>query len=320
MLLEVLHRAIDCVLSLFLIALVGYVLDKKGWFSEDTKIFIPRLVTLITLPPYMLTSIVNTFSRQELIEQFYGLINPVLAMLLTLTAALAAIGLMKVRPGRQGLMAVSFSCSNTIYMGVPVNLALFGPQAMPYVIMYFFANTTLFWTVGNYLMGRDGVREPEPVFSLLTLKRLFSPTLMGFLLGVALVLVELRPPKFLLDAAAQIGSLTMPLAMLFIGLTVSSMKFRDLRLDRDLVVALAGRFILSPLAVIVLIQFIPLPPLMAKVFIIQSSLPVISNSVLLAGYHRLDTQFASAAVSLSTIMSIATIPLFMVLINLLNLD
>jgi predicted permease len=64
-------------------------------------------------------------------------------------------------------------------------------------------------------------------------------------------------------------------------------------------------------------RFFSLPPLMAKVFIIQSSLPVVSSAALLAGYHRSDVGYASVAVSLSTLLSLVTIPLYMVVITLL---
>ncbi|MDL2226755.1 AEC family transporter [Deltaproteobacteria bacterium OttesenSCG-928-M10] len=318
--LEVMQRALECVLSLFLIGLVGYILDKRKWFAPETKTMIPQFVTLITLPPYLFANILNTFNKEELTGLLYGLLIPCLSIAISFGLGLAMARLLKVRRGRKGLFSVGFATSNTIYIGIPVNVALFGPEALPYVLIYFFGNTSFFWTIGNYMLSLDGDREPEPILSLDTLKKVMSPPLIGFLFGVALVLAEFRPPAFFMDASVYIGSVTMPLATIFIGITLASINFRELRLDRDVAVLLLGRFVLCPLTVILLMSLIPIPPLMAKVFIIQSSLPVISSAVLLASYHRSDAQYASVVVSLSTLMALVTIPAYMVIITLLGLD
>ncbi len=315
----VIQQAVQCVLSLFLIALVGFVLAKRGWFSPETKAMLPRLVTIVTLPPYLFLNIVKTFNSEQLHLLVSGALVPASSMIISFGIAYGLARLMKVRRERLGLMTVSSATSNTIFIGVPVNISLFGEEALPYVLLYFFANTTFFWTVGNYFLSRDGDRSPEKVLSLATLKRLFSPPLMGFALGVLVVLSEIRLPSFLADALSYLGSLTTPLAILFIGITLAGVSLKNLKPDRDVLVVLLGRFVLSPLIIITLMQFVFLPPLMAKVFIIQATLPVVSSAVLLAGYYRTDPQYASVIVSLSTVLSIFTIPLFMVIISALNL-
>ncbi|MDR1043570.1 MAG: AEC family transporter [Candidatus Adiutrix sp.] len=312
----VIQQAVECVLSLFLIGLVGYVLAKRGWFSPETKAMLPRLVTIVSLPPYLFVNVIRTFSRDELIHLIYGTVVPAISIGLTFGLALTLAKLMKVRPGRKYLFSVSFATSNTIFIGLPVNVTLFGEAALPYVLLYFFANTTFFWTIGNYCLSLDGGRRaPERIFSLATAKRVFSPPLMGFFLGLALILSQTRVPGFIMDAAGYVGSLTTPLAIIFIGITLAGVSLKTLKPDRDVAVLLLGRFVISPLVIIGLIRLIEIPPLMAKVFIIQSSLPVISSAVLLSAYHRSDAHYASAVVSLSTLMSLLTIPLYMVLIS-----
>ena len=317
---DVLQKAVECVMSLFLIGLVGYILDKRQWFSAETKSMIPRLVTLITLPPYLFANMLNTFSKEELTGLLYGLLIPVMSIVISFALGLATARLLKVRQGRRGLFSTGFATSNTIFIGLPVNVALFGQEAIPYVLLYFFSNTIFFWTIGNYMLSLDGERNQEPIWSVGTLKRIMPPPFLGFLLGVLLVMVEFRPPTFFMDAAGYIGSLTMPLAIIFTGITLASIKLRDLHLDRDVTCLMFGRFVLAPLSIILLLPIIPIPALMAKVFIIQASLPVVSSAVLLAGYYRADVQYASVVVSLSTLLTLVTIPVFMVVINFLGLD
>ena len=313
----VIQQAVECVLSLFLIGLVGYVLARRGWFSPETKAMLPRLVTLITLPPYLFANIVATFNRDELTHLVYGSIVPMISVITVFLISLGLAKLLRVPRGRWGVFCAGLATSNTIFIGLPVNVALFGAEALPHVLLYFFANTTFFWTVGNYCLSIDGDRPPEKVLSLATAKRIFSPPLMGFFVGVILVMLEFRPPGFFMDAANYIGGLTTPLAIIFIGITMASVSFKDLKPDRDVLALLIGRVTISPLIIYGLIRLFPLPPLMAKVFIIQASLPVISSAALLAGYYGTNVRYASIAVSLSTLFMLVSVPVYMVLLSVL---
>ena len=318
----VIQQAVECVFSLFLIGLVGFVLAKRGWFSPETKALLPRLVTIITLPPYLFANILTTFNHDQLMSLVYGTIIPMVSVVLVFLISLVLARLLRLPKGRWGIFCAGLATSNTIFIGLPVNVALFGPDALPYVLLYFFANTTFFWTVGNYCLSLDGDggRAPERILSLATAKRVFSPPLLGFLVGVVVVMLEFQPPKFFMDAAHYIGGLTTPLAIIFIGITLASVSFKELKPDRDVLALLIGRVTISPLVIYGLIRLFPLPPLMAKVFIIQASLPIISSAVLLAGYYRTDVRYASVVVSLSTLLMLVTVPVYMVLLSVLPFE
>ena len=295
---DAIGQAVECVLSLFLLGLVGFWLARKQWFPLDVKIFIPRLVTLITLPPYLFRNIVVTFNRDELFHLLGGLAAPAGSILITFGLAVVAARRLKLPPNRAGIFTTVCATSNTIFIGLPVNVALFGEAALPYVLLYFFVNTSFFWTVGNYQFSRGTFREPEKILSPATFRRLFSPPLAGFFLGLLCVLSGCSPPRFLLDTAGYLGSLTTPLAIIFIGLTLAGASLGSLVPDRDVWLVLLGRFVVSPLTIIALLWLIKPPPLMAKVFIIQSSLPAVITATLMADYYQLDAKFASGDDSL----------------------
>lgn len=66
---------------------------------------------------------------------------------------------------------------------MPVCQALFGEDAASYVLIYDMAHSLIFWTLGVYLMSRDG-SEKQPFFSGKTLKKLLSPGLLGLLAAI----------------------------------------------------------------------------------------------------------------------------------------
>ena len=203
-----------------------------------------------------------------------------------------------------------------------MNLALFGEAALPYVLLYYFANTTFFWSIGNYMLAAsgeavvEGTVKKERIFSLATLKRIFAPALVGFLVGVALVFADVKLPAFVADTTRYLGSLTTPLILISLGITFQGMRLADMKLNRELALVLAGRIAVSPLMVILFSWLVPLPDLMRKVFIIQASLPAISSAAVLAGYYRSDEKFTTMTILSSTLLAVVTIPLFMILVSL----
>jgi predicted permease len=193
-------------------------------------------------------------------------------------------------------------------------MALFGESSIPYVLIFFLANAFLFWTIGNYSISLDGKTAPAKLISLASLRQVFSPPFIGFSIAVSLVLLEIRLPDFLLVSFKYLGSMTTPLSMLFIGIVMYGVKLSQIRLNRDLLVLLAGRFIITPLIVIVVAEFFPIPDLMKKVFVIQSALPAMTQTTLMAKLYGADAEYAAVLVSTTTVVALFAIPVYMVLI------
>lgn len=73
---------------------------------------------------------------------------PVCSMLLALIVGKTAAKLLDVRQGRRGVFVTNFFIANTMFIGLPVNLALFGDESIPSVMLYYMVNLTFFWTLG----------------------------------------------------------------------------------------------------------------------------------------------------------------------------
>lgn len=312
---DIVFHALETVMTFFIIGCIGYVLAKKGWFQAESQVMLARLVTVVALPPLLLYNLSSSFTRDELLHLVYGSLVPFTSIVCTLCLGVLAVRLFKVAPERKGVFCASFSFSNTIYIGLPVNLALFGTAALPYVLLYYIGHTVLFWTVGNYAIALGGDKKDEKLFSRSTLKKVFSPPLLGFFAGLILVLLDIKLPVFLANTAQYLGNLTTPLVIMSIGVTLYGMGLSKIKIDRELLLIFLGRFVLSPLVIIAIAWVVPLPDLMRRVFIIQSSLPVVSSMALLASYYNSDPEFAAVAVSSTTLLSIITVPVFMIILT-----
>lgn len=312
---NIVWHAVQSVLTLCIIGCTGYVLARKGWFTPEAKALLPRLVIQISLPCYMVYNMTNTLTREQLFHLVYGSLVPFASILIAFGLSLAIAPVIKVAPRRRGIFYAGFSASNTMFIGLPVNLALFGEAALPYVLLYYFANCTFFWTVGNYFMAADGEGPKEKLCSISTLRRILSPPMLGFLTGVCLLLLDVRLPAFLHNTVKYMGNLTTPLILIFLGVMLQGVRLRGIRLTLDLACLLLGRFVISPLIIVAITSVFPLPELMRKVFIIQAALPAVASISLLAGYYKTDPEFGTVVVSATTLISMITTPIIMIIVS-----
>ena len=309
---DIFLKSISGILVILGMILVGFVIGEKGWFDDKSRGLIAKLVTQIALPCYMLYTITQRFTAEDLLKMLPALRFPALSMVVLLGIATAVARIFAVRQDRSGLFISMFFNSNTIFVGLPINQALFGDASIPYVLIYYMCNTTFFWTLGTYLIQRDGEGEAQFDFKT-SVKKVFSPPLMGFLLGLVMVMLQMKLPTFLDSDLQYLGNLTTPLSMIFIGLSVSHVGVKQLILGKDQLLILLGRFVVAPLLMATIVYWAPLPSLMKQVFIIQSAMPVMTNAPVVARLYRADSDYAAVMVTETTLATMVVIPILMVL-------
>ena len=309
---DIFLRSISGILVILGMILVGFVIGEKGWFDDKSRGLLAKLVTQVALPCYMLYTITQRFTAADLLIMLPALRFPALSMVILLGIATGVARIFAVRQDRRGLFISMFFNSNTIFVGLPINQALFGDASIPYVLIYYMCNTTFFWTLGTYLIQRDG--EGEAQFDLKTsLKKVFSPPLMGFILGLVMVMLQIKLPAFLASDLQYLGNLTTPLSMIFIGLSVSHVGVKQLVLGKDQLLILFGRFLVAPLLMATIVYWAPLPSLMKQVFIIQSAMPVMTNAPVVARLYGADSDYAAVMVTETTLATMVVIPFLMLL-------
>jgi malate permease and related proteins len=311
--------ALEGVASVILMIALGYALAKREWFEGSASALISKIVVTIALPAYMISNLMGGYDKAKLVAMLPGLPVPFAVMIAAYVIGSGLAILFKIRKERRGTFASMFALSNTIFIGLPVNLVLFGDESLPYVLLYYIANTTLFWTIGVYGIARDGsIREGKPKPALISaegLRRILSPPLVAFLLAVALILLGVRLPRVLLDSCKTVGAMTTPLSMIFIGIVIARVQWRKLRLECDIILVVAGRSLVAPLLLVLIARQTSLPLLMKQVFLVQATMPAMTQTPILASAYGADSEYAGLGTALTTTLSLATIPLCMLFIG-----
>lgn len=307
-------NAFGSIFSIVIMIAIGYLITKKNWMDKAGAKLVSKLVINISLPALMISNLMKDFDRAKLLSLGKGVVVPFVSIILTYLVGKLFIKIFNISKHRRGTFLSMFFVSNTIFIGLPVNISLFGSESVPYVLLYYIANTTLFWTIGVFEMSKDSSKGCNKFLSMETLKRIFSPPLMGFIVAIILILLSVPVPNFIMDTCKYLGNLTTPLSMIFIGNTIFYIDLKGIKFDKDVWGILLGRFLISPILVILCCKVFPLPTLMKNVFIIQSAMPVMTNAAIVAKSYDSDYQYAAIMITISTLLSLFLIPIYKILL------
>ncbi|KRN12771.1 AEC family permease [Fructilactobacillus fructivorans] len=307
-------KSISGILIVLIMIILGFVLAKRHWFNDDSTNLIVKLVIDVALPCYMIYTIGHDFTADTLLSTLPDLRFPVVSMLIMFGISVAIARVIRIKKYHRGLFESMFLNSNTVFVGLPVNMALFGAQSLPYVLVYYMANTTFFWTIGVYLIQMDGDANSKFDWKK-TIGKILSPPLLGFIIGVILVLLRIKLPSFLMSDFQYVGNLTIPLSMMFIGISMANVNLAKFDLSASNWGILLGRFIISPSLMALLVIPTGMPILMKQVFIMQAAMPVMTNAPIVARKYGADADYASLMVTETTIISLIVLPILMVIVQ-----
>ena len=309
--------SITSIIPIIAIIVLGYILQVKGWFGDAFGPNLSRLIMNVALPASIFVSVMKYLTLDKLISLSGGLLYTFVAFILGYMVAYIAVMLFKIRPGRRGTMINTFVNANTIFIGLPLNVALFGDQALPYFLIYYITNTISSWTLGVYLMTSDSKSGQSKKATKFDWKKLLPAPLVGFLVALLVLILRIPIPDFATNTLTYVGNIVTPLSLIYIGIVLAKAGLNTIAFDKDTIVTLVGRFILAPLIMLLVLKFFA--PNMAavefKTFMIQSATPALAVLPILANQGKGDVEFSTNVVTLSTVLFIVVIPILQTLLG-----
>ena len=309
--------SITSIIPIIAIIVLGYILQVKGWFGDAFGPNLSRLIMNVALPASIFVSVMKYLTLDKLISLSGGLLYTFVAFILGYIVAYIAVMVFKVRPGRRGTMINTFVNANTIFIGLPLNVALFGDQALPYFLIYYITNTISTWTLGVYLMTSDSKSGQSKETSKFDWKKLLPAPLVGFLVALLFLILRIPIPDFATNTLTYVGNIVTPLSLIYIGIVLAKAGLNTITFDKDTIVTLVGRFILAPLIMLLVLKFFApnMETVEFKTFMIQSATPALAVLPILANQGKGDVEFSTNVVTLSTVLFIIVIPILQTLLG-----
>ena len=305
---QFLHSVASVTIILLLTA-TGWLCGAKGWMKAESKTFLSKFLLSLAVPCMCVYGLRNNLTREMIAGSVKLLALALLCNALNFLLAYLLSRLLKLPKKQRGVFIVMCSLSNAMFIGYAMCTELFGDACVPYVMLFYLSNTTFTQTLAMWLIRHSGDAAGGGWRD--SLKFLTSPTVLGVLTGFAVVLLDVHLPPFVMSYLRYMNNIVSPLALLLTGYIIYEMGWDKLRLDRSLAVMLAFRFLLSPALYVLFCGLFGAEGLARSTFIVEASMPVVTQSVVAAAQYGADEQFAAEGAALSTLASFVVIPILM---------
>lgn len=299
-------------LKIFLILLPGVYFGRKNIIDERQCEGISSIVVDIAWPCLVITALQMDFSETLLINS--GLLAGAFVVVSVLAYAVGMVlcRFLKTDDQITYLIIYMFLFSNTGFMGIPVCETLYGEEGVFYAALMDSLSDVFVFTVGTFL-----VKKSMGVVVKNNPKELITPGFISIIIGVTLFLLDIKLPVVLGETLATVGGITTPLAMFIIGYKLGKMKIKDMLGDWTAYIVSAFRLLVLPAIVLgALVLFGVEMTVLTKVIAMEIAMPVATCTVIFVEQYKGNTEFASKCVLLSTLLSVVTIPIFAMLMEM----
>jgi len=315
-LLAVFFNAVAAVVVLLLLMLVGYLMGLHGWMGPSEKKFLGKYIINIAVPCNSLVGLLNNLDRDMLTEAGVMLVCCILGVVVNFLIGAVLATLLKLPRERWGVFVCMLALSNTIFIGLPLCTQLFGEVCIPYIMLYYLANTIFTQSLAVVLVERAGTKKGTSRGAAGFVKDLFTkPPILAVIVSLGLLVANVRPPEIVMTFSKYISNSVSPLALIYCGYIVYELGLKSLRFHRGLGILVAYRLVLSPVVCALLCRGFGISGLPHDVFVVGAGLPVVSQVTVMAGTYGADDKYAATGATLSTLGCFFTIPVLMVLLG-----
>lgn len=323
--------SLQSIIPIVLLISLGYFLKGRGMFNPTFSSNLSRFIMSVILPAGVFVSVLHHLHMSDLWDLRYGMLVVMLTYVIAYIVAFIMMKLLKVPKGRRGIFINMVVNDNCLFIGLPVQIALFGPEALPYFLLYYIGNTISVWLVGVFLIELDPLPNPANGLSTNTQKpkfdwkKLLPPPLLGFFTALIFLFFEIPLAPILHNTLNYLGNMVTPLSLIYIGIVLHDAGLKSMSLNKDSIGGIVGRFVISPIimfCVIMALQYgagIVLEPIAIITFVVQSAGPVIAVLPIVANEAKSDLPFATGLVMISTILFVVVIPIIMEILTMIGI-
>ena len=294
------------ILQMFLLTGIGYVLFRTGKISKEGSQALGNILIFVALPAV----IINGFLIDRTPEHLYGiLISAGAAAVLLLLSMLVSSLLFR----KDAVAAFAAAFSNPGFFGIPLIVALLGQGAVFYAACF-----VAFLNIGQWTWGVSRLTG-QPLLQGLKFKKLIrAPFVIAILVGLLLFFTQLPLPDLIRNCLSTVAGLNTPLAMFTVGVYLAQTDLKKMIRRISLYRISLVRLLIVPVLSVFVLALLPGSLADLKlVLLLAIACPVGSNVAVYAQLHNQDYPYAVETVVISTLFSLATIPLVVYLSTLI---
>ena len=286
------------------------VLMVTGYFfakNDPTSGAFTKSASRLVINVFMSATIINSVLTASM-DFSWGVFGQVMlamcaAIVIPYLLSAATARILRVEREHRAGFELLMSVPNNMFIALPVVEELFGSTAVFYCGMSNIPFNLILYTYGVWLLNQE---QDGGKFHA---KELLNVTLLAVLVAVVLFVTQLPVPKAFKDLIGAMAGGTMPLSMIVIGASLSTVSLFDAFRNWRFYVATFFKLLAAPLLVWLVCGFLTADPVLRATAMITAAAPSAVVVTVLTIKYNGDAIFTSEGILHSTCLSMLTIPL-----------
>ena len=298
----------------------AFALIAIGYGSVRLKILGPAIfpalnsfVYYVAMPALLIASLAGVPAAEIINWNFIAAFSIGIAITWVLTG-LAGRFFFKDDLAGSSMRGVIASYGNNGYLGIPLAVTAFGAPAMVPASLSVLINSVFIMTGAVLILEFTRARETGSTVFNIAKVLCTNPLLLAVATGLVLSLNSAALPVSIERLLNLLGQAAAPSALVAIGLFLAGRSVVGLLASAA--VSSLAKLALFPLVVWLLTIYVfPVDPLWAVVAVLMAGMPVGANAFVIAGHYGLRLDDASAAIVVTTAISLVSLSLMIILMT-----
>ena len=199
------------------------------------------------------------------------------------------------------IATVAAIIGNTGNLGIPINIAIFGEESIPYTTVVNLVNVFVVYTIGVFYYSRGSFDTRTSLLNILKL-----PILWAALLAITLSVYDYKPSANVLNTLMMGAYTSITMQLFLFGIYLYGTKLAEI--NKTLMAwVLALKFILLPLVAFTVLYFVDIAPMIKGVVFIEVMMPLAIANVNLASLYDCTPRVVTALVFASSVLFLGII-------------
>lgn len=303
---------LQIVMPIFAVILVGYVFGRRNQFSAEAQKLINDYVLYIALPALLFLAVARA-DPQDL-AQWEFVLATLTGIFVAYIAGILLARYRKVRSPQTSLVGMASCYGTTGYMGIPIVIAAFGPEAaVPAAIATILHNIPAIMTViiTHDVSEQARFKILKSIWNAL-ITTFTNPLTVAVLAGVLVSVLKLPIPTLIVSFSEFLAAAAGPTALFALGLGLSKISFSRESLAPKInwiLPVMSFKILLQPMvtAFILLLVFNSSYDVWVATAIVMAAQPIGAGVYVFANKYRYFVEETSLAIVLSLIVTVITL-------------
>ena len=291
--------ALSGTLTIMLFVAAGYILRKGNFIPENASTVVSAIQMKFFIPLMQIYILMTYVTLDDIKQNWFMVVLSVVLIFVTIVLARPISTLLSKNLSTAKALTFAMVFSNFGFMALPIIESIYDANGFMLFTLFDIPYYIAVNSIGQIIIEKDAKFNP---------KSLFLPINISIIIGILIVIFDIRLGSFLENFIHSVYVCVTPLAMTLAGIVLAKRKLSDMFKNPVVYTVSALRLIVIPLILWGVLYALGVRGSALSVPVLVTAMPVAANGVMLAENGGGDSVTVAQSVFISTLFSVVTIP------------